>query len=177
MEVTQFPHELKRRVGSEGTNVGWKTLIAGAVMVLFAATSAQAAPAAKAAPVAKPAAAAKPAPAATAKSAAPKASHHHKHHRKHHRHHGMKAETMASAGAYASPKQPVAYALLDAYMKASPKERASRDWSGGATAPAPMTTSQAPMTPAPMTPQEAPAPATATSDTSVPPATGGSATP
>jgi hypothetical protein len=173
--VTQFPHELKTSVGSEGTNVGWKTLIAGAVMVLFAATSVQAAPATKAAPAAKSAATVKPAPAAaSATPAATKAVHHHKHHRKHHRHHGMKAE--ATAGAYASPKQPVAYALLDAYMKASPKERASRDWSGG---PVPMTASQAPMTPAPTATQDAPPPSppTATSDTSVPPSTAPPATP
>lgn len=139
--------------------MGWKTLIAGAVMALFAATAVQAAPSsAKPAPAAKPAAAAKPAVAASAQPAAPKAVHHHRHHRKHHRRHGMKTEAAVSAGAYASPKQPVAYALLDAYMKASPKERASRDWSGG---PAPMMTSQAPMAPAPTAAQDAPPPATA----------------
>jgi hypothetical protein len=33
----------------------------------------------------------------------------------------------------AGPPQPIPYAQLDAYLKASPKQRASRDWSGGAT--------------------------------------------
>jgi hypothetical protein len=37
-----------------------------------------------------------------------------------------------SAGAYAQPSQPVAYSNLNAYMKASPKQRAARDWSTGA---------------------------------------------
>jgi len=32
------------------------------------------------------------------------------------------------------PAQPIPYAQLDAYLKASPQERASRDWSGSATA-------------------------------------------
>ena len=30
-----------------------------------------------------------------------------------------------------SPKQPIPYAQLDAYLKASPKERASKDWWSG----------------------------------------------
>jgi hypothetical protein len=46
----------------------------------------------------------------------------------HHRtlHHGG----MASAGAYAQPQQPVAYSQLSAYLKASPHQRAGRDWGG-----------------------------------------------
>ena len=43
----------------------------------------------------------------------------------HHHHHAAKGE---SAGAYAPPAQPVAYSKLDAYLKASPKERARGDW-------------------------------------------------
>ncbi len=45
----------------------------------------------------------------------------------HHRHHHA---GMASAGAYAEPAQPIAYNQLSAYLKASPRERASNDWSG-----------------------------------------------
>jgi molybdate transport system ATP-binding protein len=36
----------------------------------------------------------------------------------------------------ASPKQPIPYAELDSYMKASPKTRASKDWWSGETASA-----------------------------------------
>uniref|UniRef100_B0T513 Uncharacterized protein n=1 Tax=Caulobacter sp. (strain K31) TaxID=366602 RepID=B0T513_CAUSK len=38
------------------------------------------------------------------------------------------AKTPAAA---ASPKQPIPYAQLDAYLKASPKQRASKDWWSG----------------------------------------------
>ncbi|HEY3949141.1 hypothetical protein [Phenylobacterium sp.] len=41
-----------------------------------------------------------------------------------------------SAGAYAEPAQPIAYANLKAYMKASPSQRRTRDWSGGTAASA-----------------------------------------
>jgi hypothetical protein len=34
----------------------------------------------------------------------------------------------ANRGAYAMPAHPIAYADLNAYMKATPRERASRDW-------------------------------------------------
>ena len=35
-------------------------------------------------------------------------------------------------GAYAEPAQPVPYSQLDAYMKASPRVRASKDWAAAA---------------------------------------------
>jgi hypothetical protein len=34
----------------------------------------------------------------------------------------------ANSGAYALPAHPIAYADLNVYMKATPRERASRDW-------------------------------------------------
>jgi len=37
----------------------------------------------------------------------------------------------ASGAAVASPSQPIPYAVLDEYIAASPKERASRDWWSG----------------------------------------------
>jgi hypothetical protein len=37
-----------------------------------------------------------------------------------------------NAGAYAPPSQPIAYSNLDAYLKAAPKARATRDWSAAA---------------------------------------------
>jgi hypothetical protein len=46
-------------------------------------------------------------------------------------HHVRHHHRVASAGAYAEPKQPIAYNQLSAYLKASPRERASNDWSGG----------------------------------------------
>ncbi|HEY2752763.1 hypothetical protein [Phenylobacterium sp.] len=33
-----------------------------------------------------------------------------------------------------SPKEPIPYSQLDAYLSASPKQRASKDWSSGQTA-------------------------------------------
>lgn len=45
---------------------------------------------------------------------------------------GASAGTHAkSSTASTSPKQPIPYAQLDAYLKASPKERASKDWWSG----------------------------------------------
>ena len=46
------------------------------------------------------------------------------------------ASTHQSAGAYAEPSQPIAYSSLKSYMKASPSQRAKRDWSGGSAASA-----------------------------------------
>jgi hypothetical protein len=46
------------------------------------------------------------------------------------------ASTHQSAGAYAEPAQPIAYSSLKTYMKASPSQRAKRDWSGGSAASA-----------------------------------------
>ena len=40
------------------------------------------------------------------------------------------------AGSYAAPSQPIAYSKLDSYLKASPSQRAKRDWSGGSAASA-----------------------------------------
>src|ERR1700759_2425775 len=40
----------------------------------------------------------------------------------------------AAGGRYAEPKQPVAYSQLNSYLKASPKQRATRDFSGGMAA-------------------------------------------
>ncbi len=34
----------------------------------------------------------------------------------------------AAGGRYAEPKQPIAYSQLNAYLKASPKQRATRDF-------------------------------------------------
>lgn len=42
-----------------------------------------------------------------------------------HKHHHR---AVASAGRYAAPSQPVAYAKLDAYLKAPQSQRASGDW-------------------------------------------------
>ena len=46
------------------------------------------------------------------------------------------ASTQQSGGAYGEPSQPVPYSSLKAYMKASPSQRAKRDWSAGAAASA-----------------------------------------
>lgn len=40
------------------------------------------------------------------------------------------AQAAGSAGAYAEPSRPIAYSNLNAYLRASPKTRAARDWSG-----------------------------------------------
>ena len=48
---------------------------------------------------------------------------------------GLLSAGVASAGpAVAGPKQPIPYAQLNAYMKASPKTRAQKDWWSGQTA-------------------------------------------
>jgi hypothetical protein len=49
---------------------------------------------------------------------------------------GASAATHKSAGAYAEPSQPVAYAKLGDYLKASPAKRTKQDWSLGSTAQA-----------------------------------------
>lgn len=46
----------------------------------------------------------------------------------------MAAPKAKMVAAVAAPAQPIPYAQLDAYLKASPKERASRDWWAGAAA-------------------------------------------
>ncbi len=45
------------------------------------------------------------------------------------------AASSRAAGAYAEPSQPIAYANLNTYLKASPKQRQARDWTqaGAAT--------------------------------------------
>jgi hypothetical protein len=47
-----------------------------------------------------------------------------------HRHHSVESARIGRMD-YSEPSQPIAYALLDAYLRASPRERAARDWSGG----------------------------------------------
>ena len=67
----------------------------------------------------------------------------------------------AAPQASTSPKQPIPYAQLDAYLKASPKVRASKDWWSGsattgvsadtsATMPAASTTTDSAVNPAAM---------------------------
>jgi hypothetical protein len=46
------------------------------------------------------------------------------------------ASQVLAAPAPASPKQPIPYSQLSAYLKASPKQRASKDWSAAAMASA-----------------------------------------
>jgi hypothetical protein len=48
----------------------------------------------------------------------------------------LSAGAAFAAPTVASPKQPIPYSQLDAYMKASPKARASKDWWSGQTASA-----------------------------------------
>ena len=51
------------------------------------------------------------------------------------------AATRRHAGAAtAEPKQPIPYGQLDAYLKASPKQRASKDWWSGAETGTPANT-------------------------------------
>ncbi|MBO9710802.1 MAG: hypothetical protein J7521_21585 [Caulobacter sp.] len=60
----------------------------------------------------------------------------------------------AKAGAaVAAPKAPIPYGQLDAYLKASPKQRASKDWWNGsaATGAATDTSATVPGSPAPAT--------------------------
>ena len=65
-----------------------------------------------------------------------------------------------NAGAYAAPSQPVAYAKLGSYLKASPTKRAKQDWSIGSTATASAAPTGATANTAAIAPQ------TATPDTS-----------
>jgi molybdate transport system ATP-binding protein len=44
------------------------------------------------------------------------------------------AATSTGSGKYAEPKQPIAYSKLDAYLKATPRQRAKGDWSLDQTA-------------------------------------------
>jgi hypothetical protein len=46
------------------------------------------------------------------------------------------AASTHNAGAYAEPSQPIAYSNVGPYLKASPKARQARDWSGGSAAAA-----------------------------------------
>ena len=55
-----------------------------------------------------------------------------------------------ASAAIAAPKQPIPYSQLDAYMKASPKQRASKDWWGGEAATGMSTDTSATMPPASM---------------------------
>ena len=80
-----------------------------------------------------------------------------------------------SAGAYAEPAQPVAYANLNTYLKASPRQRTSRDWSTAAATGASVNSSatmpaasSAPMAPAPAAPDTT---SGATANTNAPAAT------
>lgn len=45
----------------------------------------------------------------------------------------LAAKTHRMAGTTAEPKQPIPYSELNAYLKASPKQRATRDWWSGAS--------------------------------------------
>lgn len=53
-----------------------------------------------------------------------------------------------ASAAVASPKEPIPYAQLDAYLKASPKVRASKDWWSGSAATGMSTDTSATMPPA-----------------------------
>lgn len=46
---------------------------------------------------------------------------------------GGSALAQSKSSTMAGPKQPIPYSQLDAYMKASPKARASKDWWAGAS--------------------------------------------
>lgn len=92
------------------------------------------------------------------------------------------------AAATAEPKQPIPYAQLDAYLKASPSQRAKKDWWSGeaavasnasagsaganasATAPTPSTDAPA----SPTTPSASPSSAVNPPPTATPPDAGGS---
>jgi len=47
---------------------------------------------------------------------------------------GSALAAQAKASAQMGPKQPIPYAQLNAYMKASPQARSSKDWWAGSTA-------------------------------------------
>ena len=90
---------------------------------------------------------------------------------------GSAIAAQSKSSAMVGPKQPIPYAQLNAYLKASPKARASKDWwAGSATASTGMstdtsaTTSMSPST-APstgMTPDSAVNPAPTTAPPSMP---------
>jgi molybdate transport system ATP-binding protein len=81
------------------------------------------------------------------------------------------AAPQAKASAAAAPKQPIPYSQLDAYLKASPKTRATKDWWSGsastgmstdtsATMPAASTTTDTSVAPSTDTSVNPPAPST-----------------
>lgn len=78
-----------------------------------------------------------------------------------------------TSAAYAEPKQPIPYAQLDAYMKASPTQRAQNDWWSGQTmasgASTGSTANTAARAPAASTPDAAPSASTTPSDSSATP--------
>jgi hypothetical protein len=55
-----------------------------------------------------------------------------------------------ASAAIASPKQPIPYDQLDAYSKATPKQRAARDWQAGEARVGTQTDTSATLPPAPM---------------------------
>lgn len=61
---------------------------------------------------------------------------------------GGSALAQSKSSATAGPKQPIPYSQLNAYMKASPKARASKDWWAGSTAPTGMSTDTSATAPA-----------------------------
>jgi molybdate transport system ATP-binding protein len=87
---------------------------------------------------------------------------------------GASAGTHKGSTASTSPKQPIPYAQLDAYLKASPKERASKDWWSGSastgmsadTSATTSTTTTTTTTPAPDTSVNPPALTSMPSDSS-----------
>jgi hypothetical protein len=87
---------------------------------------------------------------------------------------GASAGTHKGSTASTSPKQPIPYAQLDAYLKASPKERASKDWWSGSastgmsadTSATTPTTTTTTTTPAPDTSVNPPASTSMPSDSS-----------
>jgi hypothetical protein len=74
--------------------------------------------------------------------------------------HHAAAETQ-NAGAYAQPSQPIAYSNINAYIKASPKQRGTRDWSLAAATGSSVNASAATPPPAAM---PTPAPTTGAAD-------------
>ncbi|MGI8840553.1 MAG: hypothetical protein ACR2F8_07220, partial [Caulobacteraceae bacterium] len=86
-------------------------------------------------------------------------------HKKHHKMHHKGHMAASSSSMYAEPAQPIPYTQLDAYMKASPRERQSMNMLSGAMAQpsdnggaAPSDNSGA-MAPAAPAPEAAPPPA------------------
>ena len=94
---------------------------------------------------------------------------------------------MSSGGSYAAPSQPIPYSQMDAYMKASPKQRtammsgAPADTSSTGMSSGAMSSSAPPASGGSMTPDTAPAPAAAPMtppvNSGAPPMNGMSATP